>query len=109
MLKVDSPEASSNEKEVKGLKERVGVPTMAGLQSSLIDYAVGLGGGVIYSLSQALTGSGLIGGLIGAGVAGATIKGARGTAIATILGFQSIVGSIGQAAAASPDSGDDTM
>ncbi len=91
------------------MKERVGVPTMAGLQSSLIDYAVGLGGGVIYSLSQALTGSGLIGGIIGAGIAGATIKGARGTAIATILGFQSIVGSISQAAASAPSGESDTM
>lgn len=44
-----------------------------------MDYVVGLGGGVIYSLSQALTGSGLIGGLAGAGVAGAVIKGTRGS------------------------------
>ena len=70
---------------------------MRGVQDSLIDYAVGLGGGVVYALSSAFLGSGLIGGLIGAGVAGSVIKGVRGTAIATILGFQSIVGSIGQA------------
>ncbi len=91
------------------MSERVGVPTMAGLQSSLIDYAVGLGGGVMFALSSAVLGSGIIGGLIGAGIAGATIKGARGTAIATILGFQSIVGSVGQATESSPSSDDDTM
>tara|TARA_Y100000310_G_scaffold343565_1_gene451834 strand:- start:2558 stop:2803 length:246 start_codon:yes stop_codon:yes gene_type:complete len=70
---------------------------MRGVQDSLIDYAVGLGGGVIYALSASMLGSGLIGGLIGAGVAGSVVKGPRGTAIATILGFQSIVGSMGQA------------
>ena len=48
----------------------------------------------------------VFGGLIGAGIAGATIKGARGTAIATILGFQSIVSSLGQAAASPNESGD---
>ena len=80
---------------------------MAGVQGSLIDYAVGLGGGVIYALSSAFLGSGLIGGLIGAGIAGSVVKGARGTAIATILGFQSIVGSVGQAAAAPLPSGEE--
>lgn len=91
------------------MKERVGMPTMGGVQSSLIDYAVGLGGGVIYSISQAVTGSGLLGGLLGAGLAGSVVKGARGTAIATILGFQSIVGSIGQATTSEPSGEDDTM
>ena len=69
---------------------------MRGVQGSLIDFAVGLGGGLIYSLSASILGSGLIGGLIGAGIAGSVVKGDRGTAIATILGFQTIVGSIGQ-------------
>ena len=77
---------------------KVGVPSMKGVQDSLIDYAVGLGGGIIYALSASLLGSGLIGGLIGAGIAGSVVKGTRGTAIATILGFQTIVGSVGQAA-----------
>ena len=88
---------------------KVGMPTMAGGQSSLMDYAVGLGGGVIYALSQALTGSGLLGGLIGAGIAGSVVKGARGTAIATILGFQSIVGTISQAQAAPANSDNEVM
>ncbi len=82
------------------MEKTIGVPSMRGVQDSLLDFGVGLGGGVVYALSTALLGSGLIGGLIGAGIAGSVIKGPRGTAIATILGFQSIVGSIGQAQAA---------
>jgi len=65
---------------------------------------------VIYSLASSLLGSGLIGGLIGAGIAGSVVKGQRGTAIATVLGFQSIIGSMGQATSpASPEGDDDTM
>ena len=82
---------------------------MRGVQDSLIDYAVGLGGGVVYALSSAFLGSGLIGGLIGAGVAGSVIKGTRGTAIATILGFQTIVGSIGQQAKAAGGGTEEVM
>ena len=83
---------------------------MRGLQDSMIDFAVGLGGGVVYALSASLLGSGLIGGLIGAGVAGSVIKGVRGTAIATILGFQAIVGSMGgQAQAAGNGSTEEVM
>jgi len=80
------------------MPEKVGMPTMGGVKSSMIDYAVGLGGGLIYALSTAFTGSGLIGGLIGAGLAGSVVKGTRGTAIATVLGFQTIV----QSATAQP-------
>lgn len=80
--------------------EKVGMPTMGGVKDAAIDFGVGMGGGVLYSLSTALLGSGLIGGLIGAGIAGAALKGTRGTALATILGFQTIVGSMGQAATA---------
>ena len=88
-------------------QERVGMPTMRGLQDSMLDYAVGPGGGIVFALSSALLGSGLIGGLIGAGVAGSVIRGARGTAIATILGFQTIVGaSQGQAQAQDSTSGE---
>lgn len=72
---------------------------MGGVQSSLMDYAVGFGGGLIYSLSRSFLGSGLLGGLLGAGVAGSVIKGARGTAIATILGFQSVIGATSQSGA----------
>ena len=73
---------------------KVGMPTMRGVQGSLIDYAVGLGGGLIYAISQGLLGSGLIGDLLGAGVAGAMLKGTRGTVVATVLGFQSVMGAV---------------
>lgn len=72
--------------------DKVGVPTVSGLKNSMISYALGLGGGLLYSLSVAIFGSGLIGGLLGAGIAGATIKGTRGEIIATVLGFQSVIG-----------------
>ena len=68
------------------------MPTMTGVKDSMIDFGVGLAGGIVYALSASLLGSGLLGGLVGAGIAGAVLKGVRGTAIATILGFQTIVG-----------------
>ena len=84
---------------------QVGTPTIKGMKGSLTDFAYGAGGGLAYSLITSLTGSGLIGGLIGAGVAGSVIKGDRGTMIATILGFQAIVSGTQPAAAAAPDAG----
>ena len=81
------------------MAEKVGVPTVSGLKDAAMAFGICLGGGVLYALSTALVGSGLIGGLIGAGIAGAALKGARGTALATILGFQTIVGSAVQAGA----------
>ena len=81
--------------------EKVGMPTVSGVKNSMIDYAVGLGGGLIYALSTGFTGSGLLGGLIGAGLAGSIVKGTRGTAIATVLGFQTVIGAAGQSASAS--------
>lgn len=77
------------------------MPSVSGIKESMIDYAVGLGGGLIYALSTGFTGSGLLGGLIGAGLAGSVVKGTRGTAIATVLGFQTIIQSAGQTASAS--------
>ena len=76
--------------------DKVGLPSVSGVKDSMIDYAVGLGGGIIYALSTSFTGSGLIGGLIGAGIAGSVVKGTRGTTIATVLGFQTILGAATQ-------------
>jgi hypothetical protein len=70
------------------------MPSAGGIRTSLIDYALGAGGGLLYALSVGLLGSGLIGGLIGAVLAGSMIKGERGTAIATILGFMTIAGGL---------------
>ena len=82
------------------------MPSVSGVKDAVIDWSLGLGGGLLYALSVGFTGSGLIGGLIGAGIAGSVIKGGRGTAIATILGFQTVVGaatSTASANSASPE------
>ncbi len=88
---------------------KVGIPTMRGMGSAMVDYGVGLGGGLLYALIASLFGSGFWGGLIGAAIAGATIKGQRGTAIATMLGFMSIMGGFmaGSASASSAASPQD--
>ena len=96
-----------NQRENEVLSEKkVGMPTMGSFKDALIDFAVGAGGGLVYALSSAVTGSGLIGVLVGAGVAGSVIKGTRGTVLATTLGFMTIVGSLGGSTqASSPDAG----
>lgn len=88
---------------MKAIKN-IGTPTVTGMTDSAIDYGVGLAGGLVYALSTAFTGSGLLGGLIGAGLAGSVIKGTRGTVIATVLGFQTIIGAASQASAPADDS-----
>jgi hypothetical protein len=88
------------------MSKRIGAPSVGGMKESLIDYALGAGGGIVYAISTAITGSGLIGGLAGAALAGSIIKGTRGTVIATVLGFQTILGSLGGGGgAASADAG----
>jgi len=88
---------------------KVGMPTMGGAKEALIDYGLGLGGGIVYALSSAFLGSGFIGGLVGAILAGSMIKGTRGSIIATILGFQSIVGSAQAQPTASSGGNQDVM
>lgn len=82
----------------------MGVPTFSGIKESMISYALGLGGGILYSLASSIFGSGFLGGLLGAGIAGATVKGTRGEVIATVLGFQSIINA-GAASASTPSRG----
>jgi len=72
------------------------MPSVTGVKDAMLDYAVGLGGGLVFALSTAFTGSGLLGGLLGAGIAGSVVKGVRGTAIATVLGFQTLIGAASQ-------------
>jgi len=74
---------------------KIGVPTVKGVGGALADFAYGLGGGVVYALATSLFGNSLIGGALGAGLAGSVIKGERGTMLATILGFQGMVGTLG--------------
>ena len=87
--------------------KKVGMPSMGGVKEARIVYGIGAGGGVVYAIARAVTGSGFLGGLVGAGLAGSVVKGQRGTTIATILGFQAIVGGMNtvQAAPASADTG----
>ena len=89
--------------------EKVGVPTFSGIKESMITYALGVGGGLLYGISTSIFGSGLIGGLLGAGIAGAAIKGVRGEMISTMLGFMTVIGSMGASASASTQNARSTM
>lgn len=79
------------------MAEKVGMPTFSGVKESMISYGLGFLGGLAYELSTAIFGTGLVGGIAGAGIAGSTIKGVKGEIIATILGFQTVIGAVGQA------------
>lgn len=70
------------------MEKTIGVPSVRGMRGAFTDAAVGAGGGLAYGISQALLGSGLIGSIIATVVAGSMVKGVRGTALATIAGFQ---------------------
>ena len=59
------------------MPEKIGMPSVSGVRNSAVDYALGAGGGLLYALSVGFTGSGLLGGLIGAGIAGSVIKGSH--------------------------------
>ena len=85
--------------------EKIGVPTFTGIRESMLSYALGLGGGLLYGISTAVVGSGLVGGLLGAGIAGAAIRGVRGEIISTVLGFQTVMSAMsggGNGAQAAP-------
>lgn len=85
----------------------IGVPSVKGMQSAFGDFAIGAGGGLVFALSQAIFGSGLIGALAAPVLAGSIVKGTRGTALATIAGFLLFSGALGGASAsAAPASGD---
>jgi hypothetical protein len=71
--------------------EKFGTPTVSGVKESMIDYGIGFGGGLLYAISTAIFGSGIIGGLAGAGIAGSVVKGVKGEIIATVLGFQTAI------------------
>lgn len=68
-------------------EKTIGVPSVAGMQGAFTDAATGAGGGLIYGLARAILGNGFIGSLIAVVLAGSVVKGARGTALATIAGF----------------------
>jgi len=65
----------------------IGVPTMGGVQNSLINYGVGIGAGLLYNLVRGFTGSGLIGGALSASITGAAVRGLAGEMVAVSSGF----------------------
>jgi hypothetical protein len=71
----------------------IGVPTVRGVQSGLMDYGAGVIAGLVYNTVSTFTGSGLIGGAISAALASSVARGNLGTAIAAMAGFRT--GSIG--------------
>jgi len=74
---------------------QIGVPSVGGVKSALTDYAYGAGGAVAYGITSSIFGSGLLGSLASAALAGSVIKGERGTIIATTLGFLGLMSSMG--------------
>jgi len=67
----------------------IGVPTMGGVQNSLVNYAVGIGAGLLYDVVRGFTGSGLIGGALSlsASITGAAVRGIAGEMVAVSSGF----------------------
>jgi len=70
----------------------VGVPSVKGMKDSFTDFALGAAGGLVYALTSAIFGSGMIGALAAPVLAGSIIKGTRGTVLSTIAGFMLLSG-----------------
>lgn len=73
------------------MTDKVGIPTASGLGNSLTDFAIGGAGALTFGVVRNVLDLGWLGGLLAAVGAGAVVKGTRGTVIATILGFQSLL------------------
>jgi len=71
----------------------IGVPTVRGVQSGLMDYGAGVIAGLVYNTVSTFTGSGLIGGAVSAALASSVAKGNLGAMIAVNAGFRT--GSVG--------------
>jgi hypothetical protein len=84
--------------------DEVTVPTVRGIKGALANYGLGAVGGLVYTISSQLLGSGLIGGVVSAALAGSVIKGPAGDIIAVVAGFEAARGfqGINQAAEALP-------
>ena len=66
----------------------IGVPTVRGVQSGLMDYGAGVIAGLVYNTVSTFTGSGLIGGAISAALASSVARGNLGAMIAVNAGFR---------------------
>jgi len=73
----------------------IGVPTVRGVQSGLMDYGAGVIAGLVYNTVSTFTGSGLIGGAISAAISSSVTKGNLAPVIAVNMGFRT--GSLGMA------------
>jgi hypothetical protein len=74
----------------------IGLPTVGGVQKSMMSYGVGILAGIGYNFVKGFTGSGLIGGALAAAVAGAAVRGPIGEMIAVNLGFNVGLLGVGQ-------------
>ena len=86
----------------KNIGAATAVPTVRGVQEAATNYAIGAGGGLVFGLSRALLGSGFLGSIIAAAVAGSVVRGTRGDTIATISGFMAMADAFGGGRAAAP-------
>ena len=66
----------------------IGVPTVRGVQSGLMDYGAGVIAGLVYNTVSTFTGSGLIGGAVSAALASSVTKGSLAPVIAVNMGFR---------------------
>jgi hypothetical protein len=73
-------------------KGAVGIPSGSGIKDAAVDFGLGMGGALVVALSQSFLGSGFIGAIGGALLAGSMIKGVRGEILATMLGFTALAG-----------------
>jgi len=81
------------------------VPNVKGLKGAVTDYGLGAAGGLVFGLSRMIIGSGFLGSLIAAAVAGSAVKGSRGETIATISGYMAMADLFGGAGNASSSNG----
>ncbi len=79
----------------------VGVPTAKGIGGAFKDAAWGGLAGAVFGIATGLLGSGLLGLLAGTVIAGAALKGSRGTAVATMMGFLFVAALFGSGGGAS--------
>ena len=80
----------------------IAVPSVKGVKGAVTDYGWGAAGGLIFGLSRMILGSGFLGSLIAAAVAGSALKGTRGETIATVSGYMAMADLFGGAAQAAP-------
>ena len=88
------------------MAEIVQVPTTKGIGGAFKDFGIGALGGLVFVLALKIFGP--LGILAAPLLAGSTIKGDKGTLIATLAGFMLVAGSglLGSGTAASTDAGD---